>query len=99
MSNKLIEAGTSRLKKAADSAVDPAVPAELQNQAVAVPTQAGGLSEFAGGRVLGADDVQGAPEEQLAYVVERLTETYGLGRRAEDRRPQQGRPPGGGAAA
>ncbi|MFE9853489.1 hypothetical protein ACFYPN_32545 [Streptomyces sp. NPDC005576] len=82
MSNKLIAAGTSRLKKAADSAVDPAVPAELQNQSV--PSQAGELSEFAGGRVLGADDVQGTPEEQLAYVVERLTEIDGLGRRAED---------------
>ncbi|MFF7366014.1 hypothetical protein [Streptomyces sp. NPDC008125] len=84
MSNKLIEAGTSRLKKAADSAVDPAVPAELQNQPGAVPSQAGQLSEFAGGRVLGADDVQGTPEEQLAYVVERLTEIDALGRRAED---------------
>lgn len=49
-----------------------------------MPSEAGRLSEFAGGRVLGADDVQGSPEEQLAYVTERLAEIDGLGRRAED---------------
>ncbi|MFF9922771.1 hypothetical protein [Streptomyces globisporus] len=78
--NKLIAAGQSRLKKADDSAVDPAVPAELQIQA----DSPADTSAFAGGRVLGADDVTGTPEEQLAYVVERLTEIDAIGRRAED---------------
>lgn len=79
--NKLIAAGQSRLKKADDSAVDPAVPAELQSQHADSPA---GTSAFAGGRVLGADDVTGTPEEQLAYVVERLTEIDTIGSRAED---------------
>lgn len=79
--NKLIAAGQSRLKKAEDSAVDPAVPAELQNQRADSPAD---TSAFAGGRVLGADDVTGTPEEQLAYVTERLTEIDAIGRRAED---------------
>lgn len=79
--NRLIEAGQSRLKKASDSAVDPAVPAELQNQPATTPAD---TSAFAGGRILGADDVTGTPEEQLAYVTERLTEIDAIGRRAED---------------
>ncbi|WP_097893649.1 hypothetical protein [Streptomyces sp. st170] len=87
MSNRLIEAGTSRLKKASDASVDPAVPAALQAQTGApAPLGTGGAesSAFAGGRVLGADDVQGTPQEQLAYVTERLTEIDGIGSRAED---------------
>lgn len=87
MSNRLIKAGTSRLKKASDASVDPAVPAALQAQAGApAPLDTGGAesSVFAGGRVLGADDVQGTPQEQLAYVTERLTEIDGIGSRAED---------------
>ncbi|MFD4291557.1 hypothetical protein ACFWRD_33790 [Streptomyces sindenensis] len=79
--NKLIAAGQSRLKKADDSAVDPAVPAELQSQRAVSPAD---TSAFAGGRILGADDVTGTPEEQLAYVVERLTEIDTIGSRAED---------------
>ncbi|MDX3490974.1 hypothetical protein [Streptomyces sp. ID05-18] len=79
--NKLIAAGQSRLKKADDSAVDPAVPADLQNRHADSPTD---TSAFAGGRVLGADDVTGTPEEQLAYVTERLTEIDTIGSRAED---------------
>ncbi|MFD5430300.1 hypothetical protein, partial [Streptomyces sp. NPDC127084] len=78
--NKLVQAGTSRLQKAADSKVDPAVPAELQAAAAVVAQP----SAFAGGRVLGADDVTGTPEEQLAYVTEQLREIDTLGRRAED---------------
>ncbi|MFE2174414.1 hypothetical protein [Kitasatospora sp. NPDC059462] len=89
MANKLIAAGTSRLKKAPDSAVDPAVPAELQQQAApsalpAIVDTQGAPSVFAGGRVLTAEDITGTPEEQLAYVTERLVEIDGLGRRAED---------------
>ncbi|MFE3875429.1 hypothetical protein ACFXPX_13635 [Kitasatospora sp. NPDC059146] len=93
MANKLIQAGTSRLKKAPDSAVDPAVPAELQ-QAAAQQASASALpamvdnpgtpSVFAGGRVLTPEDITGTPEEQLTYVTERLLEIDGLGRRAED---------------
>ncbi|QKW48137.1 hypothetical protein [Streptomyces microflavus] len=79
--NKLIAAGQSRLKKAPDSAVDPADPAELQNQPADSPAD---TSAFAGGRVLGADDVTGTPEQQLAYVTERLTEIDAIGSRAED---------------
>ncbi|MCX4231733.1 hypothetical protein [Streptomyces ortus] len=91
--NKLIKAGTSRLRKAADAAVDPAVPAELQSRAPekatqqsadALPVLAAASSAFAGARVLSADDVQGTPEEQLAYVTDRLVEIDNLGRRAED---------------
>ncbi|MCW8102698.1 hypothetical protein [Streptomyces tauricus] len=91
--NKLIKAGTSRLRKAADAAVDPAVPAELQSRAPegaaeqssdALPVLAAATSAFAGARVLSADDVQGTPEEQLAYVTDRLVEIDNLGRRAED---------------
>ncbi|MGY4966777.1 hypothetical protein [Streptomyces sp. 900105245] len=86
--NKLIAAGNSRLSKAKDSQIDPAVPAELQNRAAGegAPDSVG-LSEtsaFAGGRVLSGDDVTGTPEEQLAYVTERLHEIDALGRRAED---------------
>lgn len=36
------------------------------------------------GRVRGADDVTGTPEEQLAYVIEWLSEIDAVGRRAED---------------
>lgn len=79
--NKLIAAGQSRLKKAPDSAVDPAVPADLQNRPADSPAD---TSAFAGGRVLGADDVTGTPQEQLAYVTERLTEIDTIGSRAED---------------
>ncbi|KOV35770.1 hypothetical protein ADK60_08710 [Streptomyces sp. XY431] len=90
MANKLIQAGASRLKKAPDSAVDPAVPAELQQQAAsstllpALVDAQGTPSVFAGGRVLAAEDITGTPEEQLAYVTARLVEIDGLGRRAED---------------
>ncbi|MFF2080622.1 hypothetical protein ACFVXG_38390 [Kitasatospora sp. NPDC058162] len=93
MANKLIQAGTNRLKKAPDSAVDPAVPAELQQTAAqqaatsalpAIVDTQGTPSVFAGGRVLTAEDITGTPEEQLAYVTERLVEIDGLGRRAED---------------
>ncbi|WP_432164145.1 hypothetical protein [Streptomyces tendae] len=89
MSNKLIKAGNSRLKKAADSAVDPAVPAELQHNPSsddAAPGEAGQqeLSAFAHGRVISADDVTGTPEEQLAYVTDRLVEIDVAGKRAED---------------
>ncbi|WP_224280581.1 hypothetical protein [Streptomyces sp. LS1784] len=89
MANKLIQAGTSRLKKAPDSAVDPAVPAELQQQAAssalpAIVDAQGTPSVFAGGRVLTAEDITGTPKEQLEYVTERLIEIDGLGRRAED---------------
>ncbi|MEU2681324.1 hypothetical protein ABZ638_31055 [Streptomyces sp. NPDC007107] len=83
--NKLVKAGASRLQKAADSAVDPAVSAELQAKAASESAdveRAG--SSFEGGRVLGADDVTGTPEEQLAFVTERLIEIDQLGRRAED---------------
>jgi len=73
----LVAAGASRLQKAADSKVDPAVPVELQ-------TAVGERSSFAGGRVLSAEDIQGSPEEQLAYVTERLVEIDNLGKRAED---------------
>jgi hypothetical protein len=83
--NKLIAAGANRLKKAPDAKIDPAVPPELQkdasNRVLAVP---GEQSPFAVGRVMTAEDVQGSPEEQLAFVVERLQEIDGLGRRAED---------------
>ncbi|MFL4910835.1 hypothetical protein ACJ6WF_49055 [Streptomyces sp. MMS24-I2-30] len=87
--NKLIAAGTSRLKKAADSAVDPAVPAELQKRAATVAVEQGTAdgqepSVFARGRVLSADDITGTPEEQLAYVTERLHEIDLAGKRAED---------------
>ncbi|MFB7552621.1 hypothetical protein [Streptomyces sp. NPDC056154] len=89
MSNKLIAAGNSRLKKAADSSVDPAVPAELQKRAATdaakqVPADGQEPSVFARGRVLSADDITGAPEEQLAYVTERLHEIDLAGKRAED---------------
>ncbi|MEU3342910.1 hypothetical protein [Streptomyces sp. NPDC006668] len=87
--NKLIAAGTSRLKKAADSAVDPAVPAELQKRAATGAAKQGSVdgqepSVFARGRVLSADDITGTPEEQLAYVTERLHEIDLAGKRAED---------------
>ncbi|WP_030240303.1 hypothetical protein [Streptomyces sp. NRRL S-350] len=93
MGNKLIQAGTSRLKKAPDSAVDPAVPAELQQGAAqraatsALPAMVenpGTPSVFTGGRVLTPEDITGTPEEQLTYVTARLLEIDGLGRRAED---------------
>ncbi|MFB6992802.1 hypothetical protein, partial [Streptomyces sp. NPDC056304] len=89
MSNKLIAAGNSRLKKAADSSVDPAVPAELQKRAATDAAEQGPVggqepSVFARGRVLSADDITGAPEEQLAYVTERLHEIDLAGKRAED---------------
>lgn len=93
MGNRLIAAGNDRLKKAgdgstrlrkaADAAVDPAVPAELQRGA-AVRIGSESPSVFAGGRVLSADDITGTPEEQLAYVTERLLEIDALGKRAED---------------
>lgn len=88
-SNKLIAAGSSRLRKAADSSVDPAVPAELQKDAPAPTAQqasvdGSGVSAFAGGRVLSADDIKGTPEEQLAFVTERLHEIDLAGKRAED---------------
>jgi hypothetical protein len=41
-------------------------------------------SVFARGRVLSADDVTGTPEEQLAYVTDRLHEIDLAGKRAED---------------
>ncbi|WP_449352110.1 hypothetical protein [Streptomyces shaanxiensis] len=88
MSNKLIAAGSSRLKKAADSAVDPAVPAELQKKAAAqaetTDRSATELSVFAHGRVLSADDITGTPEEQLAFITDRLHEIDLVGKRAED---------------
>jgi hypothetical protein len=88
VSNKLIAAGNSRLKKAADSSVDPAVPAELQKQAaldVAKPGGAGQeLSVFANARVLSGDDITGTPEEQLTYITDRLLEIDAAGKRAED---------------
>ena len=96
MSNKLIAAGNSRLKKAADSAIDPAVPAELQKSAAAKSPQANSAlavldasavaptSAFSGGRILAPEDVQGSPEEQLEFVTARLVEIDGLGRQAED---------------
>ncbi|MDH6589939.1 hypothetical protein M2161_009130 [Streptomyces sp. SAI-133] len=86
MSNKLIAAGSSRLKKAADSSVDPAVPAELQKKAVSGKTDPASreLSVFAHARVLSADDITGTPEEQLAYVTDRLLEIDAAGKRAED---------------
>ncbi|MFJ1775048.1 hypothetical protein ACIOFQ_33190 [[Kitasatospora] papulosa] len=80
--NKLVKAGASRLQKAPDAAIDPAVSAELQAQAADAAGKA--VSPFEGGRVLGADDVTGTPEEQLAYVTERLIEIDRIGRRAED---------------
>lgn len=82
--NKLVQAGTSRLQKAADSKVDPAVPAELQAAVAEAGAAVAQPSAFAGGRVLSADDVTGTPEEQLAYVTEQLREIDTLGRRAED---------------
>ncbi|GAB1340865.1 hypothetical protein ACE1SV_74550 [Streptomyces sp. E-15] len=89
--NKLINAGQNRLRKAADAKIDPAVPAELQAGVAredapppAEPAVPGETSAFAGGRVLTADDITGTPEEQLAYVTERLQEIDALGRRAED---------------
>lgn len=87
--NKLIAAGTNRLKKAADSTVDPAVPTELQKRAATAASKQGsvdgqGPSVFARGRVLSADDITGTPEEQLAYVTERLQEIDLAGKRAED---------------
>ncbi|MGC9501254.1 hypothetical protein [Streptomyces sp. WG7] len=85
--NKLIAAGNSRLKKAADSSVDPAVPAELQKRAATSAAKQGsvdGPSVFARGRVLSADDITGTPEEQLAYITERLHEIDLAGKRAED---------------
>ncbi|MFI9080940.1 hypothetical protein ACIGW8_31475 [Streptomyces sioyaensis] len=88
MSNKLIAAGASRLKKAADSSVDPAVPAELQRTAAGVskqgPVDGQEISVFARGRVLSAEDITGTPEEQLAYITERLHEIDLAGKRAED---------------
>ncbi|MEU0032081.1 hypothetical protein [Streptomyces sp. NPDC006335] len=87
MSNKLIAAGSSRLKKAADSSVDPAVPAELQKvaaQAASTGTSAPETSIFAHGRVLSADDITGTPEEQLAFITDRLHEIDLAGARAED---------------
>ncbi|MCZ1012686.1 hypothetical protein [Streptomyces lydicus] len=89
MSNKLIAAGASRLKKAADSSVDPAVPAELQKRAATDVSKQGLLdgqeiSVFARGRVLSAEDITGTPEEQLAYITERLHEIDLAGKRAED---------------
>ncbi|MFJ8351493.1 hypothetical protein ACIQ9J_35100 [Streptomyces sp. NPDC094153] len=88
--NKLIAAGNSRLKKAADSTVDPAVPADLQKKRTAAAASEQGStgnhepSVFARGRVLSADDITGTPEEQLAYVTERLHEIDLAGKRAED---------------
>ncbi|MCX4581289.1 hypothetical protein OHB41_51010 [Streptomyces sp. NBC_01571] len=87
--NKLIKAGNSRLKKAADASVDPAVPAELQKRAasdVAKQDSVDGResSVFARGRVLSGGDITGTPEEQLAYVTERLHEIDLAGKRAED---------------
>ncbi|NJQ13526.1 hypothetical protein [Streptomyces bohaiensis] len=76
--NKLIAAGAGRLKKAADSQVDPAVPAELQK--APLPE----ASVFSGGRLLTADDVSGSPEEQLSYVKDRLAEIDTFGRRVDD---------------
>jgi hypothetical protein len=87
--NRLIAAGSSRLRKAKDSSVDPAVPAELQTRTPAPAEQqasaeVAGASAFAGGRVLSADDIKGTPEEQLAFVTERLHEIDLAGKRAED---------------
>ncbi|MGW2401757.1 hypothetical protein ACWCYY_34910 [Kitasatospora sp. NPDC001664] len=96
MSNKLIAAGNSRLKKADDSKIDPAVPAALQQEAAAkelAKTTALFLdgaqngaerSVFAGGRVLSSDDIQGTPEEQLDFVTARLAEIDSIGQRADD---------------
>lgn len=88
MTNRLVAAGASRLKKAADAAINPAVPAELQKRAAegGLPALTGSTepSVFAGGRVLAAEDIKGTPEEQLAYITERLVEIDDLGRRAED---------------
>ncbi|MFI6254313.1 hypothetical protein, partial [Streptomyces sp. NPDC051016] len=81
--NKLVKAGASRLQKSADSRVDPAVPADLQGRGQQ-PLPDDGASVFAGGRVIGADDISGSPEEQLAYVTTRLHEIDHLGRQAED---------------
>lgn len=90
--NKLIAAGSKRLKKASDSAVDPAVPAELQIRAqdAALQSSTSGVSGsevssvFAHGRVLSAADIDGSPEEQLAFVTDRLLEIDVAGKRAED---------------
>ncbi|UUA11589.1 MULTISPECIES: hypothetical protein [Streptomyces] len=88
MANKLIAAGTNRLRKAEDSAVDPAVPADLQKGTTEPDSKpepdASGPSVFARGRVLSADDIKGTPEEQLAFVIERLHEIDLAGKRAED---------------
>ena len=97
MTNKLVAAGANRLKKAADSTVDPAVPAELQKEAAAkaaaqstgnalavLESPAAPAGSFSGGRVLAPEDIQGTLEEQLAFVTARLVEIDGLGRRAED---------------
>ncbi|WP_432021024.1 hypothetical protein [Streptomyces sp. 1222.5] len=86
--NKLITAGATRLSKAKDSKIDPAVPAEVQKRTAGEGTSrpVGMMEEsaFTGGRVLSGDDVTGTPAEQLAYVTERLHEIDSLGRRAED---------------
>ncbi|MFI0141892.1 hypothetical protein [Streptomyces luteogriseus] len=86
--NKLISAGTNRLRKAEDSTVDPAVPAELQKSTTEPDSKpspdASEPSVFARGRVLSADDIKGSPEEQLAFVTERLHEIDLAGKRAED---------------
>lgn len=87
--NRLIAAGSNRLQKAADATVDPAVPAELQHNAAqqgagGLPALGGEQSAFVGGRVLSAEDIHGTPEEQLAYVTERLHEIDSIGRQAED---------------
>ncbi|MFD6826608.1 hypothetical protein [Streptomyces sp. NPDC060085] len=91
--NKLIAAGSKRLKKASDSAVDPAVPAELQIRAqeAALQSSASGTSAsselpsvFAHGRILSAADIDGSPQEQLAFVTDRLLEIDLAGKRAED---------------
>ncbi|QNP67976.1 hypothetical protein [Streptomyces genisteinicus] len=82
MTNKLIAAGKNRLQKAEDSRIDPAVPAELQVARESIGSAE--LNPFAGGRVLGADDVTGTPEEQLAFVTGRLVEIDSMGSRAED---------------
>ncbi|MFJ5646361.1 hypothetical protein [Streptomyces sp. NPDC093223] len=73
--NRLIKAGNSRLQKAADSGVDPAVPPELQQ---------GEAQAFTGARVISPEDISGSAEEQLAYVTKRLYEIDHLGRQAED---------------
>jgi hypothetical protein len=87
--NRLIAAGNKRLRKAPDSAVDPAVPAELQKGAATPAAKQNSVdgqepSVFARGRVLSADDITGTPEEQLAFVTERLYEIDLAGKRAED---------------